>query len=245
MACDSGRSRLGARRRFCLVLVKPSHYDDDGYVIQWCARRFRRIRSPRSTASPRIAPSARPRRRRRHRHPRLRRNQYPHPPERLAAMIEAAGAGMVMLVGVQSNQCARDLARPLRAQRHPGRHRRLPRLRRALDARRRRRRSRPRQRMGMSLFAGEAEGRLDDGAARRRRRHAQAALQFHGRSAGHRGRADPAAAGRARAAHRSPAPPASTPAAAAPTSARSAPSSTCRAASRAAARRTTSSGSCG
>ncbi len=22
-------------RRFCLVLVKPSHYDDDGYVIQW------------------------------------------------------------------------------------------------------------------------------------------------------------------------------------------------------------------
>ncbi|MGN6573721.1 MAG: radical SAM protein, partial [Pseudolabrys sp.] len=25
----------GAGRRFCLVLVKPSHYDDDGYVIQW------------------------------------------------------------------------------------------------------------------------------------------------------------------------------------------------------------------
>ena len=24
-----------ATRRFCLVLVKPSHYDDDGYVIQW------------------------------------------------------------------------------------------------------------------------------------------------------------------------------------------------------------------
>ncbi len=22
-------------RRFCLVMVKPSHYDDDGYVIQW------------------------------------------------------------------------------------------------------------------------------------------------------------------------------------------------------------------
>ena len=22
-------------RRFCLVLIKPSHYDDDGYVIQW------------------------------------------------------------------------------------------------------------------------------------------------------------------------------------------------------------------
>src|ERR1700712_2818130 len=23
------------RRKFTLVLVKPSHYDDDGYVIQW------------------------------------------------------------------------------------------------------------------------------------------------------------------------------------------------------------------
>ena len=24
-----------AKRRFQLVLIKPSHYDDDGYVIQW------------------------------------------------------------------------------------------------------------------------------------------------------------------------------------------------------------------
>ena len=23
------------KRRFSLVLIKPSHYDDDGYVIQW------------------------------------------------------------------------------------------------------------------------------------------------------------------------------------------------------------------
>ena len=23
------------QRRFQLVLIKPSHYDDDGYVIQW------------------------------------------------------------------------------------------------------------------------------------------------------------------------------------------------------------------
>ncbi len=27
------------KRRFQLVLIKPSHYDDDGYVIQW-ARAF-------------------------------------------------------------------------------------------------------------------------------------------------------------------------------------------------------------
>jgi len=26
---------LGARQQFSLVLIKPSHYDDDGYVIQW------------------------------------------------------------------------------------------------------------------------------------------------------------------------------------------------------------------
>ena len=25
----------GAKRRFHLVMIKPSHYDDDGYVIQW------------------------------------------------------------------------------------------------------------------------------------------------------------------------------------------------------------------
>ena len=38
-------------------------------------------------------------------------------PEQLAALIEQAGAGMVMLAGVQSNQFPRalDLARPLRA----------------------------------------------------------------------------------------------------------------------------------
>ena len=27
--------RLRLPRRFQLILIKPSHYDDDGYVIQW------------------------------------------------------------------------------------------------------------------------------------------------------------------------------------------------------------------
>ena len=108
----------GARRRFCLVLVKPSHYDDDGYVIQW-------IRSPipsNSLAS--LYGLARDCAERRvlgddvdidihvfdETNTRIR-------PQRLAAMIEAADAGMVMLTGVQSNQFPRalDLARPLRA----------------------------------------------------------------------------------------------------------------------------------
>jgi hypothetical protein len=26
---------MASSRRFALVLIKPSHYDDDGYVIQW------------------------------------------------------------------------------------------------------------------------------------------------------------------------------------------------------------------
>ena len=29
------QSYVAARRRFQLVLIKPSHYDDDGYVIRW------------------------------------------------------------------------------------------------------------------------------------------------------------------------------------------------------------------
>src|SRR3984885_4782629 len=29
------RTQAGAARKFRVVLVKPSHYDDDGYVIRW------------------------------------------------------------------------------------------------------------------------------------------------------------------------------------------------------------------
>src|SRR5580700_7659438 len=29
------QSNVASRRRFQLVLIKPSHYDDDGYVIRW------------------------------------------------------------------------------------------------------------------------------------------------------------------------------------------------------------------
>ncbi|MGH3054877.1 MAG: radical SAM protein, partial [Gaiellaceae bacterium] len=28
-------ARVGAAKTFILELLKPSHYDDDGYVIQW------------------------------------------------------------------------------------------------------------------------------------------------------------------------------------------------------------------
>ncbi|HEX7829546.1 MAG TPA: radical SAM protein, partial [Thermoanaerobaculia bacterium] len=113
----SAASLLSARRRFCLVLVKPSHYDDDGYVIQW----FRSaIPSNSLAALYGLALDCK------HRqvlgdnvdldiHPFDETNTRIRP-DRLAAMIEAAGDGMVMMVGVQSNQFPRalDLARPLR-----------------------------------------------------------------------------------------------------------------------------------
>ena len=125
--------------RFRLYLIKPSHYDDDGYVIQW-------LRSPvPSNSLAALYGLAKDCADRRvlgddvdidihafdEINTRIR-------PERLAAMIDEAGAGMVMLVGVQSNQFPRalDLARTAARARHSGQHRRLPRLRRAVDARR-------------------------------------------------------------------------------------------------------------
>jgi hypothetical protein len=155
---------LSERQRFCLILVKPSHYDDDGYVIQW-------LRSPipanslaslygiakdcveRQVLGPGIAVDI---------HAFDETNTRIRP-ERLAAMIEAAGRGMVMLVGVQSNQFPRalDLARPLRARgiqvgvggfHVSGVLSMLGGVDPDLDRA---------KAMGVSLFAGEAEGRLD------------------------------------------------------------------------------------
>ena len=152
-------------RRFCLVLIKPSHYDDDGYVIQWlrsaipsnslavlyglaleCAQHQTlgadvelEIHAIDETNT-RIRPS------------------------RIASLINDAGAGMVMLVGVQSNQFphALDIARQLRERKIQvavgGFHvsgtiamlaERDPDVRRAEE-------------IGVSLFAGEAEGRLGE-----------------------------------------------------------------------------------
>src|SRR5215471_7431197 len=153
------------QRRFCLVLIKPSHYDDDGYVIQWmrsaipsnslavlyglaleCAQQQTlgadvelEIHAIDETNT-RIRPS------------------------RIAALINDAGGGMVMLVGVQSNQFPRalDIARQLRQRDIQvaigGFHvsgtiamlaERDPHVRQAEE-------------IGVSLFAGEAEGRLGE-----------------------------------------------------------------------------------
>jgi radical SAM superfamily enzyme YgiQ (UPF0313 family) len=158
-------SRGPATRRFCLVLVKPSHYDDDGYVIQW----LRSAIPSNSLAS--LYGLARDCAERRvlgadvdlEIHSYDETNTRIHP-GRLARMIERAGAGMVMLVGVQSNQFPRalDLARPLRARgiqvgiggfHVSGTMSMLRGVDAGLDAARA---------LGVSLFAGEAEGRLDE-----------------------------------------------------------------------------------
>ncbi len=152
------------QRRFCLILIKPSHYDDDGYVIQW----LRSTIPSNSLAA--LYGLARDCAERRVLGADLEIEIHPFDetntrirPERLARMIESAGAGMVMLVGVQSNQFPRalDLAKPF--------------LDRGIqvgiggfhvsgtiamldgnDADLHRAKA-----MGITLFAGEAEGRLD------------------------------------------------------------------------------------
>jgi radical SAM superfamily enzyme YgiQ (UPF0313 family) len=152
-------------RRFQLILIKPSHYDDDGYVIQWarafipfnslavlygiaqdCARR--EVLGPGVAIDATVVDET---------------NTRVKPGKLLDFLRRHGGFGLVALVGVQSNQFPRalDIARPFRAAGIPvivgGFHvsgclamlpTLQPDLQTALD-------------MGVSLFAGEAEGRMD------------------------------------------------------------------------------------
>jgi radical SAM superfamily enzyme YgiQ (UPF0313 family) len=151
--------------RFCLLLVKPSHYDDDGYVIQW----FRSAIPSNSLAA--LYGLARDCADRRVLGPDVELDIHTFDetntrirPERLARMIEKAGSGMVMLVGVQSNQFPRalDIAKPLRERgiqvaiggfHVSGTMSMLGGVDADLDRARA---------LGVSLFAGEAEGRLEE-----------------------------------------------------------------------------------
>ncbi len=153
-----------AGKTFQLHLIKPSHYDDDGYVIQWlrsaipsnslaalrgiameCARQ--RTLGPDIEIEIFVSDETNTRIR----------------PERVAQSVARAGAGLVCLVGVQSNQFPRalDLARRFRAKgvqvaiggfHVSGCLAMLPEMPADL---------REAQALGVSLFAGEAEGRLD------------------------------------------------------------------------------------
>ncbi len=155
-----------AGKRFRVALVKPSHYDDDGYVIQW-AKSFIPSNSLASVYGLMREAHAR-------------RALGPDveieiaaqdetntviDTQRLIAWLQAAEAGGFLgLVGVQSNQFPRalDIARPFRQAGLPvaigGFHvsgckamlpEMPPDIREALD-------------LGCVLYCGEAEGRMDD-----------------------------------------------------------------------------------
>ena len=107
-------------RRFQLVLIKPSHYDDDGYVIQWM-RAFvpsntlavlyslgrdsglRSVLGPDTAIDITVIDEI---------HTRVKIKQL------LSLFRRHDGFGLVGIVGVQSNQYPRalDIARPFRAE---------------------------------------------------------------------------------------------------------------------------------
>jgi hypothetical protein len=152
-------------RRFQLILIKPSHYDDDGYVIRWWRAM---IPSNSLAALYGIAADC------------AERevlgadvaididaidelNTRVDIPRLIARFKENDGFGLVALVGVQTNQYPRalDIARPFReagiAVAMGGFHvsgclSMLDGVAVQLDACRQ---------MGVAMFAGEAEGRLD------------------------------------------------------------------------------------
>jgi len=153
------------KRRFQLVLIKNSHYDDDGYVIQW----WRSSIPSNSLAS--VYSLVRDAAERRVLGPDVEidivaideTNTRVNVRKIVKLFQRHGGFGMVGLVGVQSNQFPRalDVARPLRKAGIPvviggfhvsGLLAMLPTmpadLQEAVD-------------LGCTLFAGEAEGRID------------------------------------------------------------------------------------
>lgn len=152
------------KRKFCLYMIKPSHYDDDGYVIQWMqspipSNSLASVNGLALDSADRQVLGA----------------DWEFDIEAIdetntevriddvITRIEAADAGVVMLIGVQSNQFPRaiDIARPLRERDiqvmiggfHPSGVLSMLKgedhdLKKA-------------QEMGISIFAGEAEERLD------------------------------------------------------------------------------------
>ena len=156
---------MTAKRRFQLVLIKPSHYDDDGYVIRWwramipsnslaavygiaadCAER--QVLGPEVAIDIEVIVET---------------NTRIDVPTLLARFRSHGNFGLVALTGVQSNQYPRalDIARPFR---EAGIHVAMGGFHvsgclsmldgRAVDLDICRD-------MGIAMFAGEAEDRLD------------------------------------------------------------------------------------
>ena len=107
------------RRRFLLFLIKPSRYDNDGYVVQWfrsalpsntlaCLNGLGADCASRKVLGEDVDIETIP----------IDETNTRVRPDRIIAQLrEAGGLGMVGLVGVQSNQFPRamDIARQLRA----------------------------------------------------------------------------------------------------------------------------------
>ncbi len=151
------------KQKFCLVLIKPSHYDDDGYVIQWfrsaipsnslaCLYGLALECAEANVLGENVEFEI---------HAFDETNSHIDL-KNIISLIEKADDGMVMLVGVQSNQFPRslDIAKTLRDKKIKvaigGFHvsgtfamlkERDAHVEKALE-------------MGVTLFAGEAEGRL-------------------------------------------------------------------------------------
>jgi hypothetical protein len=155
-----------AQRQFQVALIKPSHYDDDGYVIQWVRSIIpsntlavlyslikdaadRQVLGADTAIDISVVDEI---------------NTRVRPDRIVKHFAKHANFGLVLLAGVQTNQFPRalDIARPLRAAGVPvaigGFHvsgclamlpGMQPELQAALD-------------MGITLFAGELEGRCDD-----------------------------------------------------------------------------------
>ena len=155
--------QVSASWRFQLILIKPSHYDDDGYVIRW----WRALIPSNSLAA--IYGIAADCAKRRILGAEIdieaidETNTRVDVPALLARIRRHGDFGLVGLVGVQSNQYPRalDIARPFRKAKIPvvigGFHvsgclSMLDGRAVDLDACRD---------LGISIFAGEAEGRLD------------------------------------------------------------------------------------
>jgi hypothetical protein len=154
-----------SRERYFVEIIKPSHYDDDGYVIQW----LRAFMPSNSLACLYALVHAAGEKRVLGDHVDVVVNAYDEsntviPVRKIIRRIQAAGGrGVVFLAGVQSNQLPRaaDMAHEFREAGIPvvvgGFHvsgclAMLPNLPGDLRAL---------LEQGIALFAGEAEGRID------------------------------------------------------------------------------------
>ena len=185
-------NKRAAKRRFQLVLIKPSHYDNDGYVVQWM-RSTMPSNSLAAVYSLALGAAER-------------QLLGPDLPIDVTAMDETntrvrtraiarqikenGGLGLVGIIGVQSNEFPRavDIARQLREARHPGDDRRLPCLGLPVDAEG----AAVRHQGGAGArhfhLRRRGRGRSRRGADRRGARRASPALRSHEAPAGYRRR---------------------------------------------------------